>query len=73
MCGRLLSERQQNANRKKSKVRARVEHLFGAPETSPGGRIVGSIGFQRAAAKSGLQNLVYNMRRMVSLERMAAT
>ncbi|MCP4780712.1 MAG: MFS transporter [Hyphomicrobium sp.] len=38
-----------------------------------GRRIVRSIGFQRAAAKIGLQNLVYNMRRMVSLERMAAT
>lgn len=71
--GRPLSERQQNANRKKSKVRARVEHIFGAQETAPGGRIVRSIGFQRAAAKIGLQNLVYNMRRMVSLERMAAT
>ncbi|MCP4779806.1 MAG: transposase, partial [Hyphomicrobium sp.] len=71
--GRPLSERQQNANRKKSKVRARVEHIFGAQETAPGGRIVRSIGFERAAAKIGLQNLVYNMRRMVSLERMAAT
>ncbi|MCP4780283.1 MAG: transposase, partial [Hyphomicrobium sp.] len=67
--GRPLSERQQNANRKKSKVRARVEHIFGAQETAPGGRIVRSIGFQRAAAKIGLQNLVYNMRRMVILER----
>ncbi len=54
-------------------MRARVGHIFGAQETAPGGRIVRSIGFQRAAAKIGLQNLVYNMRRMVSLERMAAT
>jgi hypothetical protein len=67
-----VSERQQNANRKKSKVRARVEHIFGAQETAPGGRIVRSIGFARAAAKIGLQNLVYNIRRLVTLERTAA-
>ena len=67
-----VSERQQNANRKKSKVRARVEHIFGSQETAPGGRIVRSIGFARAAAKIGLQNLVYNIRRLVTLERMAA-
>ncbi len=71
--GRPLSKRQQDANRKKNKVRARIEHIFGAQENAPGGRIVRSIGFVRAAAKIGLQNLVYNMRRMVSLERMAAT
>ncbi len=69
--GRPLGDRQQNANRKKSKVRARVEHVFGAQETAPGGRIVRSIGFTRASAKIGLQNLVYNMRRLASLERMA--
>ncbi|MCP4142599.1 MAG: transposase, partial [Chloroflexi bacterium] len=71
--GRPLSKRQQDANRKKNKVRARIEHIFGTQENAPGERIVRSIGFERAAAKIGLQNLVYNMRRMVSLERMAAT
>ena len=69
---RPLGERQQNANRKKSKVRARVEHVFGAQETAPGGRLVRSIGIARARAKIGLQNLVYNMRRLATLERMAA-
>jgi len=67
-----LSKRQQNANCTKSKVRARVEHVFGAQETASGGRIVRTIGIVRAKAKIGLQNLVYNMRRLVSLERMAA-
>jgi len=33
---------------------------------------VRTIGIARAAAKIGLQNLVYNMRRLVILERMAA-
>jgi IS5 family transposase len=66
-----LSKAQENANRKKSKIRARVEHVFGAQQTSPGGRIVRTIGIARAKAKIGLQNLAYNIRRLVTLERMA--
>jgi IS5 family transposase len=62
--GRRLSKRQQKPNRTKSKVRARIKHIFGAQETAPGGRIVRSIGIARATAKIGLQNLVYNMRRL---------
>lgn len=69
---RALSKAQENANHKKSKVRARVEHVFGAQQTSPGGRIVRTIGLVRAKAKIGLQNLAYNMRRLVILERRAA-
>jgi IS5 family transposase len=67
-----LSEAQQEANRRKSKIRARVEHIFGAQENTPGGRIVRTIGIVRARAKIGLQNLVYNIRRLVILERLAA-
>jgi transposase, IS5 family len=66
-----LSKTEEEANRKKSRVRARVEHVFGAQQTSPGGRIVRTIGIVRARAKIGLQNLVYNIRRLVTLERMA--
>ena len=68
-----LSEAQHEANRRKSKVRARVEHIFGAQENTPGGRIVRTIGIVRARAKIGLQNLAYNIRRLVVLERIAAT
>lgn len=67
-----LSKAQENANHQKSKVRARIEHVFGAQQTSPGGRIIRTIGIVRAKAKIGLQNLVYNIRRLVTLERMAA-
>ena len=66
-----LSQAQDNANRQKSKVRARIEHVFGAQQNSPGGRIVRTIGIARAKAKIGLQNLAYNIRRLVTLERMA--
>jgi IS5 family transposase len=70
--GHPLSKAQGNANRQKSKVRARVEHVFAAQQNSPGGRIVRTIGIVRAKTKIGLQNLAYNIRRLVSLERMAA-
>jgi transposase, IS5 family len=67
-----LSKAQENANHQKSKVRARIEHVFGTQQTSPGGRIVRTIGIMRAKAKIGLQNLAYNIRRLVTLERLAA-
>ena len=67
-----LSKAQERANRQKSKIRARVEHVFGAQQTSPGGRIVRTIGIVRAKAKIGLQNLAYNIRRLVTLDRLAA-
>ena len=67
-----LSALQEKANRKRSQVRARIEHVFGAQQTSLGGRLVRTIGLVRAKAKIGLQNLVYNIRRMVALERNAA-
>jgi len=68
-----LSDAQAEANRKKSKVRVRIEHVFGAQENAPGGRLIRSIGAVRARAKIGLQNLVYNVRRFVILQRMATT
>src|SRR6266581_899312 len=67
-----LSNAQTRANRAKSRIRARIEHVFGAQESSVGGRIVRTIGIVRARAKIGLQNLTYNIRRLVTLDRMAA-
>lgn len=67
-----LSKCQERANKKKSKTRARIEHVFGDQENAPGGRLVRTIGIVRARTKIGMQNLVYNMRRLVTLERMAA-
>ena len=66
-----LSKCQERANKKKSKTRVRIEHVFGDQENAPGGRLVRTIGMLRARAKIGMQNLVYNMRRLVTLERMA--
>ena len=70
--GHPLSKAKTAANRAKSRIRARIEHVFGTQETAPGGRLVRTIGIIRARAKIGLQNFVYNIRRLATLERMAA-
>jgi hypothetical protein len=46
--------------------------VFGAQQSAPDGRIVRTIGMVWARAKIGLQNLAYNIRRLVTLERLAA-
>ena len=69
---RPLSERQKSANTTRSKVRARVEHIFGHQQSSMSGNIVRSIGIARARFKIGMMNLGYNIRRLVQLERVAA-
>ena len=69
---RPLSRAQKSANTTRSKVRARVEHVFGHQENSMGGKIVRTIGIARARFKIGMMNLGYNMRRLVQLERVAA-
>jgi transposase, IS5 family len=69
---RPLSKREQQGNRTRSKIRARVEHVFGAQANDMGGTLVRSIGIGRAKARIGLKNLAYNMRRAVHLEGLAA-
>jgi len=58
-------------NKTRSKVRARVEHVFGAQSNDIGGTLVRSLGLMRAKARIGLKNLTYNMRRQVQLESLA--
>lgn len=69
--GKPLTPRQEAANKTRSKVQARVEHVFGCQHTSMGGKFVRTIGIVRARVKIGMQNLAYNMRRLVVLERAA--
>ena len=69
--GKQLTERQKKANKTRSKVRARVEHVFGFQENSMGGKFVRTIGITRAKVKIGLMNLVYNMSRLVQREKIA--
>ena len=58
-------------NNTRSKVRVRVEHVFGAQSNDMGGTLVRSIGLMRAKARIGLKNLTNNMRRQVQLESLA--
>jgi hypothetical protein len=64
-------EDQGGGERAKSRIRARIEHVFVTQETAPGCRILRTIGIVRARLKIGLQNLVYNIHRLAALERMA--
>lgn len=65
--GHPLSEAQKQANRIKSRTRARVEHVFGAMENDMGGIGVRSIGIKRAQCVLMLKNLAYNLKRTAYL------
>jgi len=67
-----LTEKQKDDNREKSRVRARVEHVFGFVENSMNGSIVRTIGIARAKAKIGMMNLTYNINRCVQLKIMVS-
>lgn len=62
-----LTKRQMQRNRKKSKTRARVEHIFGFMTNSMNGMVVRSRSLIRASATIGLMNLTYNLCRLVQL------
>jgi IS5 family transposase len=65
-----LTEAQEISNTEKSRVRARVEHVFGAMENDMGGIFLRSIGATRAAVGVGLMNLTYNLKRIEVLIRL---
>ena len=67
--GRPLSEAQEISNKTKSRVRARVEHVFGHIENSMGGIFVRTIGIARAKVSVTLMNLTYNLSRIELLIR----
>lgn len=63
-----LTEIQHQRNKKKSKVRARVEHIFGFMTNSMNGIFLRYRNFVRNAAAIGLMNLTYNLFRLVQLK-----
>lgn len=65
-----LSEFQQKLNTKKSKVRARVEHVFGRMNMMHDNYLK-CIGQLRAASRIGMRNLIYNLTRYEFLVRVA--
>ena len=67
-----LTEEQKKNNRRKSKIRCRIEHVFAYMTMSMHGLTVRSIGIERAAFNIGLTNLVYNLCRYSFLSRKEA-
>jgi IS5 family transposase len=67
-----LTARQLKTNKSRSKVRVRVEHVFGFQQRAMGGKFIRTIGMARARTKIGMMNLVYNMNRFIQLESGAA-
>ena len=61
---RPLSDWEKQGNRTRSRIRCRVEHVFGAQLQRAGTLLVRCIGLARARAKIGLRNLAYNMDRL---------
>lgn len=61
-----LSEQDKRRNKRISRLRCRVEHIFGAVEKMEG-KLVRYIGKARCSAKVGLQMLYYNMKRFAYL------
>ena len=67
-----LTDEQKENNRRKSKIRCRIEHVFVYMTMSMHGLTVRSIGIERAAFNIGLTNLVYNLCRYSFLSRKEA-
>ena len=68
--GKPMPDNIRRGNAAKSKVRARVEHVFGEQKNHMG-LFIRTIGITRAEAKITLANLAYNMKRLVFHERRA--
>ena len=67
---RPLSDAQKASNRQKSRIRARIEHIFGYLSQSMKGFYLRYIGRRRNAATIGLINLIYNLDRYEQIVRL---
>jgi IS5 family transposase len=65
-----LSGEQKENNTQKARLRCRVEHVFAGIVQMVGGTTVRCKNIQRATFNISMMNLVYNMRRVASLELM---
>jgi IS5 family transposase len=70
--GRPMPEVMRRANALKSTIRSRVEHVF-AVQKDKMDLFIRTIGLARATTKIGMANLVYNLKRIVFLQRLAAS
>lgn len=68
--GRSMPEATRRANNAKSKIRSRIEHVFAAPKDRMD-LFIRTIGIARATTKIGMANLVYDIKRLLFLRRLA--
>ena len=66
-----LTEEQKQNNRRKSKIRCRIEHVFGFMTGSMHEITVRTIGIKRTAFNIRLTNLIYNIFRYSTIKRKA--
>jgi IS5 family transposase len=69
--GKPMPEPVRKANSAKSKIRSHVEHVFAAQKDRMD-LFIRTIGIARATTKIGMANLVYNIKRLLFLQRTAA-
>jgi IS5 family transposase len=69
---RPLTKQQKGWNAVRSKIRARVEHVFARIDLFRRGKPLRCTGLARAAVCLGLVNFVHNLRRLATMHRMAA-
>jgi IS5 family transposase len=62
-----LTEKEKQGNYTRSKIRSRIEHVFGIQAQRAGNLLLRTIGLVRAKAKIGLRNLAYNIERYSTL------
>ncbi len=68
--GKKISKRQETIYRKNSKLRVRVEHVFGFKEECLHGMTNSVVGFTRNAAFNTMTNEVYNLCRNEQVTRL---
>ncbi|MEL6722908.1 MAG: transposase [Pseudomonadota bacterium] len=66
-----MSDTQQRANKKRSTVRVRVEHVF-ATHKQMAGDMARTIGYARARIQLGIINIAYNIKRWRTLRQALA-
>jgi IS5 family transposase len=62
-----LTAHQQAHNRGRSRIRARVEHVFGHQVTAMGDKLIRTVELVRVRLKIELKNLMYNFQRFLLL------
>lgn len=67
--GHPMTDAQKESNRVKSRVRSRVEHVFGFMEQTMYGLVFRGVGMARAKANVAMTNLEYNLCRLVQIHK----